>query len=103
MYAIIATGGKQYRVSAGDVIQVERLAAEPDDKVVFDQVLAVGAGTDLKVGRPRVEGVQVHGQVLEHGRHHKIDVMFYRRKKRWRRRRGHRQQFTRVRIDKVEA
>lgn len=103
MYAIIATGGKQYRVSEGDVIRVELLTAEPEDQIIFDEVLAVGQGGDLKVGKPKVTGAHVFGEVLDHGRSHKTKVFFYQPKKRWHRQRGHRQGYTRVRIDKIEA
>lgn len=103
MYAIIATGGKQYRVAEGDVIRVESLAAELDAPVVFEEVLAVGQGAGLRVGTPRVEGAQVHARVLDHGRSKKVKVFYYRPKKRWSRQRGHRQGYTRVRIEKIEV
>lgn len=102
MYAIIETGGKQYRVAEGDVVTVERLAAEPDAAVEFS-VLAVGQGADLKVGMPQVEGARVTGRVLEHGRARKVMAFRYKAKKNVRRRRGHRQAFTRVRIEKIQA
>jgi len=102
MYAIIETGGKQYRVAEGDVVTVERLAAEPDAAVEFP-VLAVGRGADLQVGTPRVESARVTGRVLGHGRGPKVIAFRYKAKKNVRRRRGHRQAFTRVRIEKIEA
>ncbi|HEX6987998.1 MAG TPA: 50S ribosomal protein L21 [Bacillota bacterium] len=102
MYAIIESGGKQYRVAEGDVVTVERLAAEPEEAVEFP-VLAVGRGADLNVGTPRVEGARVTGRVLAHGRAHKVMAFRYKSKKNVRRRRGHRQAFTRVRIEKIQA
>lgn len=103
MYAIIKTGGKQYRVAEGDVITIERLPAEVEEEVTFDQVLAVGSGGDIRVGAPVVDGAAVRGTVLDHGRAKKITVLRYRPKKRIRRRRGHRQHFTRVRIDGIDT
>ncbi|MFO7245430.1 MAG: 50S ribosomal protein L21 [Thermaerobacter sp.] len=102
MYAIIETGGKQYRVSEGDVVIVERLDADPDAAVEFP-VLAVGAGAGLKVGTPLVEGARVTGRVLGHGRANKVLAFRYKSKKNVRRRRGHRQHYTRVRIEKIQA
>ena len=98
MYAIIKTGGKQYRVAEGDVITVEKLAAEANDSVTFDEVL-----TDVKVGTPKVEGAKVTGTVLEQGKAKKILVFKYKAKSNYRRRQGHRQRFTKVRIEKIEA
>lgn len=103
MYAIIETGGKQYRVAEGDVITIERLPAEVEDEVTFDNVLAVGSGEGIQVGAPVVSGAAVRGTVLDHGRGKKIIVLRYRPKKRIRRRRGHRQHFTRVRIDGIDT
>lgn len=103
MYAIIEAGGKQYRVAEGDVVDVERVAAEPEGTVAFERVLAVGEGDGLRVGAPTVEGARVVGRVVEHGRGRKIRVFKYRPKKNYRRRIGHRQPYTRVRIEAIES
>lgn len=103
MYAIIQTGGKQYRVQEGDSIFVEKLAADVDAEVVFDQVLAVVNVGDVKVGAPVVEGAKVTGKVLAQGKEKKILVFKYKAKSNYRRRQGHRQPFTKVTIEKIEA
>ncbi len=103
MYAIIQTGGKQYRVQEGDSIFVEKLAADVDAEVVFDQVLAVVNDGDVKVGAPVVEGAKVTGKVLAQGKEKKILVFKYKAKSNYRRRQGHRQPFTKVTIEKIEA
>ncbi len=102
MYAIIKTGGKQYRVEEGAQIFVEKLDAEKDAEVTFDQVLAV-AGDEFKVGHPTVEGASVHGKVLEQGKEKKIRIFKYKAKANYRRRQGHRQPFTKVLIEKIEG
>lgn len=103
MYAIIQTGGKQYRVQEGDSIFVEKLAADVDAEVVFDQVLAVVNDGDVKVGAPVVEGAKVTGKVLAQGKEKKILVFKYKAKSNYRRRQGHRQPFTKVRIESIQA
>lgn len=104
MHAVIKTGGKQYRVQEGDVIKIEKLAGvEAGDEVIFEHVLAVGAGEDIKIGAPLVEGATVKASVIEQGRSRKIVVFKKKRRKDYRRKRGHRQHFTRVRIESVEA
>ena len=104
MHAVIKTGGKQYRVQEGDAIKIEKLAGvEAGGEVVFENVLAVGAGEDIKIGAPLVEGATVKASVLEQGRSRKIVVFKKKRRKDYRRKRGHRQHFTRVRIESVEA
>ena len=100
MYAIIATGGKQYRVSEGDVIYIEKLDAEVDSTVSFD-VLLVGNEGDVKVGTPVVEGVKVEGKVVAQTRGEKIIVFKYKAKKNYRRKQGHRQPYTKVEITKI--
>ena len=100
MYAIIATGGKQYRVSEGDVIYIEKLDAEVDSTVSFD-VLLVGNEGDVKVGTPVVEGVKVEGKVEAQTRGEKIIVFKYKAKKNYRRKQGHRQPYTKVEITKI--
>ena len=103
MYAIIKTGGKQYRVQEGDSIFVEKLAADVDSEVVFDQVLAVVNDGDVKVGVPVVEGAKVTAKVLEQGKQKKIRIFKYKAKSNYRRRMGHRQPYTKVTIEKIEG
>ncbi|WP_296826207.1 50S ribosomal protein L21 [uncultured Megasphaera sp.] len=103
MYAIIKTGGKQYRVQEGDSIFVEKLDADIDSNVVFDQVLAVVNDGDVKVGAPVVEGAKVTAKVLAQGKEKKILVFKYKAKSNYRRRQGHRQPFTKVSIEKIEG
>ena len=100
MYAIIATGGKQYRVSEGDVIYIEKIDAEVDSTVSFDVLLMENEG-DVKVGTPVVEGVKVEGKVVGQGRGEKIIVFKYKAKKNYRRKQGHRQPYTKVEITKI--
>ncbi len=102
MYAIIQTGGKQYKVTEGDEIFVEKLNAEADTAVTFDQVVAVGTDDKgLKVGNPLVKGATVNATVLKNGKAKKIYVMTYRPKKDSKRKLGHRQPYTKVRIDSI--
>ena len=100
MYAIIATGGKQYRVSEGDVLYIEKIDAEVDSTVSFDALLVENEG-DVKVGTPVVEGVKVEGKVVAQGRGEKIIVFKYKAKKNYRRKQGHRQPYTKVEITKI--
>ena len=100
MYAIIATGGKQYRVSEGDVIYIEKIDAAVDSTVSFD-VLLVGNEGDVKVGTPVVEGVKVEGKVVGQIRGEKIIVFKYKSNKNYRRKQGHRQPYTKVEITKI--
>ena len=103
MYAIIQTGGKQYRVSEGDVLSIEKLTAAEGEEVVFDQVLTVVSDGDIKIGKPVVEGAKVTAKVVEHGKGKKILVFKYKAKSNYRKRQGHRQPFTKVVIEKIEA
>ena len=103
MYAIIVTGGKQYKVSAGDVLFIEKLEAEAGDEVVFDQVLAVGGDNGITVGAPTVEGASVSGKVIKNGKNKKIYVYKMKAKKNYRRKQGHRQPYTKVEITGVNA
>ncbi len=103
MYAIIKTGGKQYRISEGDVITIEKLDVAAEGTVSFDEVVTVVKDGDVKVGTPLVDGAKVTGTVLEHGKAKKILVFKYKSKSNYRRRQGHRQPFTKVRIEKIEA
>ena len=100
MYAIIATGGKQYRVSEGDVLYIEKIDAEVDSTVSFDVLLVENNG-DVKVGTPVVEGVKVEGKVEAQTRGEKIIVFKYKSKKNYRRKQGHRQPYTKVEITKI--
>ena len=100
MYAIIATGGKQYRVSEGDVLFIEKIAAEVDSTVSFDVLLVENEG-DVKVGTPVLEGVKAEGKVVAQGRGEKIIVFKYKAKKNYRRKQGHRQPYTKVEITKI--
>ena len=102
MYAIIETGGKQYRVQEGDIIVIEKLDAEVGDKVTFENVLVMGEGADLEVGTPYVEA-NVYGEVLENGKGKKVIVYKYKAKKDYRRKQGHRQPFTKVEITGIGA
>ena len=103
MYAIIKTGGKQYRVSEGDVLEVEKLAVEAGEEVVFDQVLTVVNDADVVIGRPLVEGAKVTAKVVEQGKGEKILIFKYKAKANYRKRQGHRQPYTKVEISKIEA
>ena len=102
MYAIIATGGKQYKVAEGDIIRVEKLGVEAGETYTFDQVLAV-SNEGLKVGNPTVEGATVEAKVVKNGKAKKIYVFKMKRKKNYRRKKGHRQPFTKVEITKINA
>ncbi|AZR73277.1 50S ribosomal protein L21 [Anoxybacter fermentans] len=103
MYAIIQTGGKQYRVEEGQIIKVEKLDVEEGSNVEFNDVLMVSTDDDLKVGKPLVEGAKVIGKVIEQGKDKKIIVFKYKPKKRYRKKMGHRQPYTKVLIEKIEA
>jgi large subunit ribosomal protein L21 len=103
MYAVVKTGGKQYRVSAGESIDVEKLPYEVGEQVELGEVLLVADGSDCKVGTPLVEGAKVVATVTRQAKGRKIIVYKYRPSKRYRRKRGHRQHYTRLRIDEVVA
>jgi large subunit ribosomal protein L21 len=103
LYAIIETGGKQYRVSEGDTLYVEKLPAQAGETVEIDRVLALVDGDNLKIGSPVVEGARVVLKVVRHGRGKKIIVFKYKAKKNYRRKQGHRQAFTEVTVEKIEA
>ena len=98
MYAVIKTGGKQYRVAAGEKIKVEQIAADVGQDIVFEQVLAVGDGDALRVGTPLVHGAKVTATVVAHGKHDKVRIFKMRRRKHYQKRQGHRQQFTELQI-----
>lgn len=103
MYAVIRTGGKQYRVQANDVIEVERLSAEAGASFEIAEVLALGGGDSAQIGAPLVEGARVAATVVEHKRGDKVIVFKKRRRKNYRRRNGHRQDLTVLRIDAINA
>lgn len=103
MYAIIETGGKQYKVSQGDVLKVELLEAEVGAVVEPAKVLAVGEGENLQVGNPTVPGASVSLKVLEHGKHKKVIVFHYKPKKNIRKKNGHRQPYTKVQVEAINA
>ena len=103
MNAIIKTGGKQYRVSSGDEIRVEKLQGEAGDTVIFDHVLLIADEEDVKIGRPYLENSEVRGKIIEQGKNRKILTLKYKRRKGYHRRIGHRQPFTSVRIENIES
>ena len=103
MYAVVLTGGKQYRVQEGDVIYVEKLNAEVDSTVELNEVLAVGTEEGIKVGTPVVEGAKVVAKVAAQGKGKKVVVFKYKAKKDYRRKNGHRQPYTKLVVEKIEA
>jgi large subunit ribosomal protein L21 len=103
MYAVVRQGGRQHTVKKGDTVHVARLAAEVGSKVTFEDVLAVRRGNALKLGQPTVDGASVEATVLEHGLGDKVIVFKMKRRKHYRRTRGHRQGYTAVRIDRITA
>ena len=103
MFAIIETGGKQYKVSEGDVIRVELLDAEPESELAIDKVLAGFDGENLTAGQPYVEGAKVNCKVLEHGKSKKVFVFHYKPKKNIRKKNGHRQPFTKLMIESISC
>ena len=103
MYAVIKTGGKQYKVAAGEKIKIEQIAADVGQEITIDQVLAIGAGAELTVGTPLVTGAHVVATVLAQGRHDKVRIFKMRRRKHYQKRQGHRQNFTEIQISAVNA
>ncbi len=103
MYAVIKTGGKQYKVSEGDEIIIEKLNVEEGSTVTFDEVFAIVDGEEVKIGQPKVEGAKVTGSVVKNGKGPKIRIFKYKHKTNYRRRMGHRQPFTKVKIEKIEG
>lgn len=103
MYAIIKTGGKQYRVEEGQIVKVEKLPVAEDGTVEFTKVLSVVDDDGAKFGRPYLEGAKVTGKVIEQGKDKKVIVFKYKPKKRYRRKIGHRQPYTKVLVEKIEA
>jgi large subunit ribosomal protein L21 len=103
MYAVIKTGGKQYKVAAGEKIKVEQIAADVGQEIVLDQVLAVGSGAELTVGAPWVAGASVKAIVVAQGRHDKVRIFKMRRRKHYQKHGGHRQHFTELEISSINA
>lgn len=103
MYAVIKTGGKQYRVAEGDVLRVEKLDGAEGGSVNFDQVLMVGNGDDIKIGAPVLAGGSVAAEIVRHGKGDKVIGVKFRRRKNYRRTFGHRQQFTEIKITGISA
>ena len=98
MFAVIHTGGKQYRVSEGSVLRIEKLTADAGSSVDFDQVLLVGAGADVRVGKPFLSGAKVTATVQSHGQGDKVRIVKFRRRKHYLRQKGHRQPYTEVKV-----
>ncbi|MBU4610689.1 50S ribosomal protein L21 [Achromobacter sp. GG226] len=103
MYAVIKTGGKQYRVAAGEKLKIEQIPADIGQEIEIDQVLAVGEGDQLKLGAPLVTGAVVKATILSQGRHDKVRIFKMRRRKHYQKRQGHRQNYTEIRIDAISA
>ncbi len=103
MYAVIKTGGKQYKVAAGDKIKVEQMPADIGAEITIDQVLAVGAGDQIKVGAPLVSGATVSATILSHGRHDKVRIFKLRRRKHYKKSQGHRQNYTELFIGGIAS
>ena len=103
MYAVIKTGGKQYRVVAGEKIKVEQIPAEVGAEITLDQVLMVGEGESVKVGAPIVAGAKVTAKVIAQGRHPKVNIFKMRRRKHYQKHQGHRQNYTEIQIGEISA
>ncbi len=103
MYAVIRTGGKQYRVQEGDTLKIEMLKADKGESITFDEVLLAGEGEGIKIGAPLLEGASVSAEVTNIGRHEKIRIVKFRRRKHSRKQQGHRQWFTEVKITGINA
>jgi large subunit ribosomal protein L21 len=103
MYAVIKTGGKQYKVAAGEKIKVEQIAADVGQEIVIDQVLAVVDGQDFKIGAPLVAGASVKATVVAHGKHDKVRIFKLRRRKHYKKSQGHRQAYTELQISAVSV
>ena len=103
MYAIVNSGGKQYKVQEGEIVKVEKLSGNVGDKVSFDRVLMLSDGEKVNVGTPHLKKAAVSGHIVEQGKNKKIIVFKYKRRKRYRRKQGHRQQFTAVKINSIKG
>src|SRR5512143_1356998 len=103
MYAVIKTGGKQYRVSAGETLKIETVAGDVGSAVVLDKVLMVGEGDKVTVGKPLINGATVKATIVSHGRGDKVRIFKMKRRKHYQKRQGHRQNYTEIRIDGISA
>ena len=103
MYAIVNSGGKQYKVQKGEILRVEKIPGEVGSSVTFDRVLMFSDGENVSIGQPALDNVAVKGHIVEQGKSKKIIVFKYKRRKRYRRKQGHRQPFTAIQIDAIEA
>ena len=103
MYAVIKTGGKQYPVAPGDEVKVEKLTGEVGDAIVFDKVLLTSDGENVNIGKPYLENTKVVGSIMRHDKNRKIVVFKYRKRKGYRKKQGHRQEFTQIRVDQIET
>jgi large subunit ribosomal protein L21 len=103
MYAVIKTGGKQYKVAAGEKLKIEQIPADIGSEITLDQVLAVGAGDTIQFGAPLVSGAKVQATVVAHGRHDKVKIFKMRRRKHYQKRQGHRQNYTELQIVSISA
>ncbi|MGD2141601.1 MAG: 50S ribosomal protein L21 [Burkholderiales bacterium] len=103
MYAVIKTGGKQYRVSSGEKLKVEQLAADVGSQITIDQVLLVADGEKLSIGQPLVKGAKVQATVVNHGRDDKVRIFKMRRRKHFKKQQGHRQNYTEIQVDKISV
>ena len=103
MYAVIKTGGKQYRVAAGEKLKIEQIPADVGAEITLDQILMVGEGESVKIGTPIVAGASVKATVLSQGRHDKVKIFKMRRRKHYQKHQGHRQNYTEIRIDGISA
>ena len=101
MYAVIKTGGKQYRVVAGEKIKVEQIPAEVGAEITLDQILMIGEGESVKVGTPTVAGAKITARVIAHGRHPKVKIFKMRRRKHYQKTQGHRQNYTEIRVEAI--
>src|SRR3954470_10100550 len=101
MYAVIKTGGKQYRVAAGEKLKIEQIPADVGAQIVIDQVLMIGEGDAVKVGKPLVEGAKVSATVIAQGRHTKVQIFKMRRRKHYQKHQGHRQNYTEIQISEI--
>lgn len=103
MYAVIESGGKQHRVIEGETLKLEKLEVATGESIEFDKILAVGSGADIKLGAPVVEGAKVTAEVVGHGRHPKVKIVKFNRRKHHRKQAGHRQWFTEVKITGIQG
>ena len=103
MYAVINTGGKQYRVSSGETLKIETVVGEVGSAVVLDKVLMVGSGDSVSMGKPLLTGATVQATIVSHGRHDKIKIFKMKRRKHYQKHQGHRQNYTEIRIDGISA